>query len=227
MKLFKNKEVALIFAMNLTLLAVVGATLVYDSRTTGQLAALVGTVWLAVLLIAPKLLKMAMLKRWHDDLLMIARNSKWMGIWTALWFALHACIMATSYLDTSSVAALVNGLLQREIILGVLVLLIFALLMAISNKWSYQHVKWWKHLNMLVWLVVPLGFGHALLASMRYTDNLPMAAVLVLFPLMAFVGMLAKFRKDRDYFASMRFWLLVGGALFVVLVANLYWYTLR
>lgn len=222
MNLFKNKEVLLIHLMNLSLLIIVGTTYVFDPATTLQLAGLVGVVWLSVLLIAPKLLKMKLMQRWHKDLLQIARNSKWMGLWTAAWLWLHGLLVLFVYLDASSVHAVIDSALQRETILGTASLLIFLLLAAISNKWSYAHIKWWKQLNMLVWLVVPFGFTYALLASLRFTGEWPMPIVFVLFPLMALAGIGAKFRRDADYFAFMRLALIVGGALISVLVACFY-----
>ncbi len=222
MNLFKNKEVLLIHVMNLCLLIVVGAVYAYDPVTTMQLAGLVGLVWLSVLLIAPKLLKLEITKRWHKDLLQIARNSKWMGLWTGVWMWLYGVLLLTIYLDTSSPLAVIDSALQRETILGTVSMLIFLLLAAISNKWSYAHIKLWKHLNMLVWLVVPFGFTYALLTSLRFTSEWPAPIVFVLFPLMAIAGIGAKFRRDADYFAAMRTALIIGGAFISLLVAYFY-----
>ncbi len=218
MRWLKNKEVLRIQLMNASLLFVVGTTLFYDPPTTIQLTGLIGTVWLATLLIAPRLLRMIALRRWHNDFLQIAKQSKWMGIWTALWLWLHGLLVLFVYLDSSNVMAIITNALQRETVLGTLSLFILFLLVVISNSWSYQHIKAWKHLNMLIWLVVPFGFTYAIVASLRFTGEWPMLAVLVLFSLMALAGLSAQFRKDADYFARLRSALIVGGGIVSLLV---------
>ncbi len=217
MRWLQNKEVLRIQLMNVLLLIVVGAVLFYDPPTAVQLAGLVGVVWLALLLIAPRLLKVVALRRWHKDFLQIAKQSKWMGIWTAIWFWLHGWLVLFVYLDSTSILAIVTSAVQRETVLGTASLFILLLLALISNNWSYHHIKAWKHLNMLIWLVVPFGFTYAILASLRFTGEWPMFAVLALFPLMALAGVTAQFRQDADYFARLRSGLLVGGSILSLL----------
>ncbi len=209
--------------MNAVLVAVILALFAIDAHTGVQMAALVATTILAITLIPARLLGLTALKRLEPDVLMIARNGKWLGIWTCVWFMLYAVMAVVAYFGPPANGwQFLHDLLVREMVLLTASLAIFIVLFALSNSWSYQHVKWWKHINMAIWLTVPFIFTHLLLSSSIYNQDGLFWPTWVLLGLIVAAGVSGLLRAKRDYFARHRVWLLVVGAVVSVLVVLFY-----
>lgn len=216
---FPNREVSLIQLMNTTLVVLVAILFAIDHVSGVEMAALVATTIFATTLIPARLLDLKWLKRVRADLLQISYQGKWLGIWTCLWYVLYTTLAFSVYY---------NGVfspkefVQRETVLLSASLLIFVVLLSLSNKWSYAHVKWWKQINMLIWLAVPFLFTHFLLAAHVFGDFTSFWGPWILLGLSAVAGVSGLFRKKRDYFAFWRIWLLVLGSLISALVVWFY-----
>lgn len=214
-----SRDVLNIQLMNVTLLVLVGALFGIDHMSGVYMAALVGTTIFALTIIPARLLGLKWPKRIADDLLSIAYQGKWLGIWTGVWFAVYAAFALTQYYGTSFA---LTQLMQRETVLLSASLVIFAVLLSLSNKWSYAHVRWWKQINMLIWLTVPFLFTHFLLAANVFGDVGYFWAPWALLVLMALAGLSGVFRAKPDYFAWWRVWLLALGSLVSALVVFFY-----
>lgn len=214
-----NREVANIQLMNVTLLVLVGVLFTIDRTSALHMAALVGTTIFALTLIPARLLGLKWPRRFADDLLSIAYQGKWLGIWTCAWFVAYTAFALAQYYGTPFS---LSQLAQRETVLLSVSLVIFVGLLSLSNKWSYAHVKWWKQINMLIWLVVPFLFTHFLLAANIFGDVGYFWAPWTLLVLMALAGLSGVFRAKPDYFAWWRVWLLVLGLLVSALVVFFY-----
>lgn len=214
-----NKDVASIQVMNLTLLALVVMLFAIDQASGVHMAALVGTTIFAFTIIPARLLGLRWLRRIEPDLLRISYQGKWLGIWTCIWFVVYAAFALADYYGAPFVP---TQFIQRETILLSASLLLFVILLSLSNKWSYAHVKYWKQINMLIWLTVPFLFTHFLLAAHIFGDIGYFWVPGTLLGLMAIAGISAIFRAKPDYFAAMRIGLLGLGTLVSVLVVLFY-----
>lgn len=214
-----NRDVANIQLMNTTLLVLVCVLFAIDRPSAVHMTALVGTTIFALTLIPARLLGLKWPKVIADDLLTIAYQGKWLGIWTCTWFVLYAAFALVQYYGTSFTPA---QFLQRETVLLSASLFIFVVLLSLSNKWSYAHVKWWKQINMLIWLAVPFLFTHFLLAAHVFGEVGYFWAPWTLLVLVAIAGVSGIFRTKPDYFAWWRIWLLGLGSLFSALVVFFY-----
>ncbi|MGH7196950.1 MAG: hypothetical protein ACREGJ_04290 [Candidatus Saccharimonadales bacterium] len=214
----KSRPAALLHFINVALLVWLGMLAFIDLHLAARIAAYVGLLELAVLLIPPRLLGVQRLDRWQPKLMLVAPLGKWLGLWTTFWLVMHATVSSFAYFDAFVLGA---HLLRPEIILGTLSLIIFLGLALISNKWSYAHIKWWKHLNMLVWLAVPFAFVHSLLAAAEHLGAGPFVLVPWLLLAIAVAGAAGLLRAKRDYFARHRVGLLVLGSTVAMLVAIL------
>jgi len=214
-----NPEVRNIQLANLTLLVLVCVLFAIDQVSGVHMAALVGTTVFALTIIPARLLGFKWPKKFADDLLTISYQGKWLGIWTCVWFIVYTAFALVHYYGASFVPA---QLVQRETVLLSASLLIFVVLLSLSNKWSYAHVKWWKQINMLIWLAIPFLFTHFLLAASTLGDIGYFWAPWTLLVLMAISGISAVFRAKRDYFAWWRIWLMLLGSLVSALVVFLY-----
>lgn len=214
-----NREVLSIQIMNLTLVVLVSILFAIDQASGVHMAALVGTTIFALTIIPARLLGLKWLRWLEAELVTIAYQGKWLGIWTCVWFVLYSAFALVEYYGTLFFP---SQFIQRETVLLSAPLLIFVVLLGLSNKWSYAHVKWWKQINMLIWLAVPFLFTHFLLAAHIFADVGYFWAPWTLLALMALAGVSGLFRAKRDYFAAMRVWLLVLGALVSALVVFFY-----
>lgn len=217
--LFPNREVGLIQLMNITLLALTIILFAIDRGSAVYVAALIATTTLAMTLIPARLLGVHWLERLEPELLRVAYQGKWLGIWTALWFGAYTAMMVPTYYGSQFS---VTTLLRRETILLTLCLLILAVLLSLSNAWSYAHVKWWKHINMLIWLVVPSMAVHLLLVGSLYAGVGTFWASWIALGLSAAAGISGVFRAKPDYFAWWRIWLLLIGVIMSGLVMLFY-----
>ncbi len=192
-----------------------------DVRLAVRAMALIGVITLSVLLIVPRLMKVERLARWYEPLLKIAEQSKWMGIWTIAWLSLHATLAVLIYAPLPlRLGSLMSFVTAQPIILAAISWLILLILLALSNNWSYQHVRYWKHINMLVWSIPFLGLAHSLLAAQRYRHELPfLLATPLLLLASAVAGYSALLIKKRDYFLVIRLGLLTAGGVVAVIVA--------
>lgn len=216
---FPNREVTMIQIMNVTLTLLVVILSLIDRASGMQMAALVGTVVFALTLIPARLLGVAWLRGIESDLLTIARNGKWLGIWTFVWFLLYTSLAMAVYYGPYF------GALQfvyRETILLTVSLVVLVGLVALSNKWSYAHVKWWKQINMLIWLTVPFLFTHFLLASTVLDQGSAFLPEMLILALAAIAGIGGLFRGKRDYFAFWRVYILVIATIISTLVVHFY-----
>lgn len=216
---FPNREVTGMQVMNLTLVLAVLVLFALDARSGAEMAALVAATIFATTLIPARLMGLTILKRFDENLLQIARNGKWLGIWTAIWFVLYTALALPVYYGTPFYVA---QLVQRETVLLSASLFIFVILLSLSNKWSYAHVRWWKQINMLIWLAVPFLFTHFWLSANIFGDVYVFLAPCVVLALCALAGVSGVFRAKRDYFAWWRIWLLVLGAGVSALVTWFY-----
>ncbi|SRR6266496_3274380 len=216
---FPNREVSLIQGMNLVLAVLVVILYAVDHVSGVHMAALVATTVFATTLIPARLLGLTWLKPMEVQLLQVARNGKWLGIWTCVWFVLYTALALPVYYG---IVFDPIQLIQRETVLLSLSLVIFVGLLTISNKWSYEHVKWWKQINMFIWLTVPFLFTHLLLVGNIWNEVGPFWVPYVLFGLVVLAGVSGIFRAKRDYFAFWRLWIFVGGSLVAALVTLLY-----
>jgi hypothetical protein len=166
----------------------------------GSLALLVGVLLLVILFVPARLLGVAALQRYRPALLKISYQGKWLGLATAFCFGLHAMLLGAGGLSVAS--ALLLGLC----------LIVFAILAALSNKWSYAHVKYWKHLNMLVWLAVPFAFAYAVLTR-DTLGGLLTIKICVLLLICAAAGIGGLFEPKPGYFARHRVWLMAAGTV--------------
>jgi hypothetical protein len=214
-----NREVARIQLMNVTLLVLVFILFAIDKLAAVHMAALVGTTVFALTIIPARLLGFTWPKKIAEDLLRISYQGKWLGIWTCAWFILYSAFALVEYYGAPFLPV---QLVQRETVLLCASLLIFVVLLTLSNKWSYAHVKWWKQINMLIWLAIPFLFTHFLLAANIFGDVGYFWAPWALLVLMALSGISVLFRAKRDYFAWWRLWLLVIGSLVSALVVFFY-----
>jgi len=205
--------------MNVTLLVLVCILFAIDRSSAVHMASLVGTAIFALTLIPARLLGLKWPKAVADDLLTIAYQGKWLGIWTCTWFVFYAAFALVQYYGTTFAP---TEFVQRETVLLSVSLLIFVVLLSLSNKWSYAHVKWWKQINMLIWLTVPFLFTHFLLAANVFGEVGYFWAPWVLLVLVAIAGVSGIFRVKPDYFAWWRIWLLGIGSLLSALVVFLY-----
>lgn len=213
-----NREVQVIQLANLTLALLVCVLFAIDTASGVHMAALVGTTIFALTLIPARLLGLKWLKPVEPELIKVSYQGKWLGIWTCVWFVLYTALALVEYYGVSFQA---SQLIQRETVLLSASLLIFTVLLALSNKWSYAHVKWWKQINMLIWLTVPFLFTHFLLAGSVFEVG-PFWASWVLLGLVSVAGLSGLFRAQRDYFAATRVWLLILGVFLSALVVFLY-----
>lgn len=214
-----NREVTNIQLMNGTLLVLVCVLFAIDRTSAVHMAALVGTTIFALTLIPARLLGFRWPKAIADEVLNIAYQGKWLGIWTCTWFVVYAAFALVQYYGTTFVP---TEFVQRETVLLSASLLIFVVLLSLSNKWSYAHLKWWKQINMLIWLVVPFLFTHFLLAAKIFGDVGYFWAPWAMLVLITIAGVSGIFRAKPDYFAWWRIWLLVLGSLISALVVFLY-----
>jgi hypothetical protein len=216
---FPNREVIAIQSMNMLLAVLVVILYVIDSSSGVRMAALVATVALAVTLIPARLMGLKWPAKFDADLLQVARNGKWLGIWTCIWFMLYTALALPAFYGPNFQPL---QLVQRETFTLTLSLLIFVCLLALSNKWSYAHVRWWKQFNMLIWLTIPLLFAHLLLAGNVFNFVGAFGPSYVVFGLITLAGVSGIFRAKRDYFAFWRLWILLGGAIVTALAVWLY-----
>lgn len=214
-----NREVQSIQLANVTLLACVCVLAFIDLTAGVHMAALVATTIFALTLIPARLLGLKWPANVAADLLKLSYQGKWLGIWTCIWFILYS---AFALVDYYGVPFYVAQFAQRETVLLTASLLIFTVLLALSNKWSYAHVKWWKQINMLIWLNAPFLFTHFLLAANVFGEAGYFWAPWTMLALSAVAGVSALFRAKRDYFAWWRIWLLVIGSLVSALVVWFY-----
>lgn len=214
-----NREVTRIQLMNVTLLVLVCILFAIDKLAAVHMAALVGTTVFALTIIPARLLGYKWPKKIADDLLSISYQGKWLGIWTCTWFIVYAAFALVQYYGVPFMPVL---FVQREMVLLSASLLIFVVLLSLSNKWSYANVKWWKQINMLIWLAIPFLFTHFLLAANVFGDVGYFWAPWALLILMVVAGISVLFRAKRDYFAWWRLWLLVAGSLVSALVVFFY-----
>lgn len=202
----RAKELVCLHAINGGLLVLILTEVFLRPQTALGHIFLSGSVVLSLLLITPRLRTIYILRRWHEPLLKIARHSKWMGIWTALWFWLYAILLLL--IDRSVVWPL-------QVLLGGLVLSILATLVALSNAWSYQHVKWWKHINMLIWMLPALLLSYLVLAPIA-VNSLEQLVICALLSLTILFGVSGVWVRQPDYFARFRLCLIglavcIGG----------------
>ena len=216
---FPNREVAGMQVMNLTLVLAVLVLFALDARSGAEMAALVATTIFAMTLIPARLLGLKWLKRFEEHVLQIARNGKWLGIWTAIWFTLYTALALPVYYGTSFYPV---QLVQRETVLLSLSLFIFVILLSLSNKWSYAHVRWWKQINMFIWLTVPFLLTHFWLSANIFGELHVFLAPCVVLGLCVVAGVSGIFRAKRDYFAWWRIWLMILGAGLSALVTWFY-----
>lgn len=214
-----NHEVLTIQLANLALLVCVVILFAIDQASGVHMAALTGTAMLALTLIPARLLGLRWPSGIEADLLKLAYQGKWLGIWTCVWYVLYASLALVNYYGVPFEP---THFVQRETVLLSASLVIFAVLLSLSNAWSYAHVKWWKQINMLIWLVVPFLFTHFLMAAHIFGDVGYFWAPWALLGAMAVAGLSGIFRAKPDYFAATRIWLLVVGSLVSALVVFLY-----
>jgi hypothetical protein len=214
-----NREVANIQLMNVTLFVLVCVLFAIDRLSAVHMAALVATTIFALTIIPARLLGLKWPKRIADDLLKISYQGKWLGIWTCIWFMMYAAFALVQYYG---VPFYPTQFVQRETVLLSASMVIFVVLLTLSNKWSYAHVKWWKQINMLIWLTIPFLFTHFLLAANVFGDVGYFWAPWTLLVLMVIAGVSVLFRAKRDYFAWWRIWLLLIGSLLSALVVFFY-----
>src|SRR6266702_6126165 len=210
-----NPEVRAIQLMNITLLALVCILFAIDRPSAVHMAALVGATIFALTIIPARLLGLKWPKAIADDLLTISYQGKWFGVWTCTWFIVYAAFALVQYYGAPFTP---TQFVQRETVLLSASLVIFVVLLGLSNKWSYAHVKWWKQINMLIWLAVPFLFTHFLLAANVFGDVGYFWAPWTLLVLMAIAGISDIFRAKPGYFAWWRIWLLLLGSLISALV---------
>lgn len=215
------KDTWLFHLMNAVLAAAVGVVLYYDPRTAVQLMALIGVTWLAMLLIVPRLYYSQRFKKWHPELERIAKLSKYVGLWVAAWFVAHGMTATlTHYGVPQNIFTYAKEFsLSKQIILGGISLCILLLLAAMSNKWSYTHIKWWKQLNMLVWMLPGMIIAHALMASHAFLHEGPLFYIApVLMGLAIVAGYDALFAKEKRLTDKLRLAYVTGGIAAAALV---------
>lgn len=217
--LFPDREVTYLQLMNLLLMVLVVALSFIDIASGMHMAALVGTTVFALTLIPARLLGLKWLRPIDGDLLQIARNGKWLGIWTCVWYCVYASLAFTQYYGLQFVP---SEFIHRETVLLTMSLVIFVVLLSLSNKWSYAHVKWWKQINMLIWMTVPFLFTHFLLAGKVFNNVDAFVTPLVILALMVIAGVSGVFRTQRDYFAWWRIGMMLLATVISVLVTWFY-----
>lgn len=216
---FPNREVTNLQVMNLILAGAIIVLYALDTRTGVDMTALVATTVFATTLIPARLLGLKWLGSLQEGLLQIARNGKWLGIWTAIWFTLYTALALPVYYGVTFSPL---QLVQRETILLTLSLLIFVVLLSFSNKWSYEHVRWWKQINMFIWLAVPFLFTHFWLSANVFGGLHVFMVPCLLLALCVLAGVSGVVRVKRDYFAWWRVWLILFGAGLSALVTWFY-----
>lgn len=215
-----QRQSFILHCMNLALLLCVGAIALYDRSLAAQLLALVGITWLSVLLIVPRIMYNPRLSRWHGDLLDIAKQSKWLGIWTFVWLTFHGALVLVVHYGTNLTDIFSPN---SSIILAEIAWVILLLLALTSNKWSYDHLTFWKHLNMAIWAVPPLLFTHAILVSPTFAkDNPALWLIPALLALSIIAGYTTHFVKEKKKFDIWRLGMLTAGLAVSILVLLLF-----
>lgn len=205
-----EKRTTLFFhGMNIVLLIPLYVVALYDALSLQALVLLVAFFWLGVLLIVPRIMYIPVFKRLHTDLLEIAKQSKWLGLWVFAWFSIYMLLTYAISWQT---------LFEPKGALALLLWLVLALLALLSNKWSYAHITYWKHINMAVWTLPLPAMAYVWLQLQDKT-----IAILLTFVLgaAALLGYSVLWRK-KDYFSWIRIGYLSVGGLVALVTALFY-----
>jgi DMSO/TMAO reductase YedYZ heme-binding membrane subunit len=199
---------------------VLGAALL-DTHSAVRLTALVGVVWLAALLIVPRLDKLNIFSRWQSLVNTVNANRKYLGLWAAAWLAAHGALAVWIYFDT--LAGLIAGIEQRPIIILELVSLgILILLALLSNKWSFQRIRYWKYIQMAVWAVPGMAIVSSFFAAQDFLGQPPLLFIAtILLGLCIAAGAATVFVKHKQPADWLRLGFLAAGMVAALAVLSL------
>ena len=198
------------YQANLLIILAVVTAAAFDMRTAAILSLLPAIVWLTMLLIIPRFMDFDWLADWRKDMVAIAKLSKHTGLVAAGYFVGHAALLASEPLP------------PRLRLLQYMVIIIFAFLAGLSNSWSYDHIKLWKHFNMLAWALPALLVAYLLLVG-RYVGEpwfVGLAGAMCMIAA-TLSGLLPVFAGKKGYFDRLRLYMLFGGGILALLVISL------
>ena len=207
--------------LNLLLVAAVGFVTYIDLHAAVRLSALVGVVWLAVLLIGPRFAgKWG--KPWPLLAAFVIQQRKYVGLWTAGWLVAHATLAISAYFDGPQ--DLVTQIGERPIIiLEMFSLGILILLALLSNNWSRQHIKYWKQIQASVWAIPAMTLISSLVAARTFLDQLPLLMIApMLLAACVIVGLFMFVRSSKQPPDWLRFGYMITGGILAIGILLLY-----
>jgi DMSO/TMAO reductase YedYZ heme-binding membrane subunit len=182
-----------------------------DEHAAIRLTALVGVVWLTALLAIPRLTSVQLFARWRYLIDAVNKNRKYLGLWAAVWLTAHGGLAVWVYFE--SPAGLFAEVDRRPIIvLEIASLGILLLLALLSNKWSIQHIRHWKHIQLAVWAIPAMAVASSFVAAQDFLGQPPLLFIAtILLVLCLVVGMATLFSKQKQPADWVRLGFLVAG----------------
>ena len=202
--------------LNILLVAVVGFVMYIDLPAAVRLTALIGVIWLTVLLVGPRFFAGKWGKLWPLLAAFVIQQRKHLGLWVAGWLTAHATLAISAYFDSPQ--ELIAQIGERPIIiLEMLSLGILILLALLSNNWSRQHIKYWKQIQASVWAIPVMTLISSLVAAHTFLDQLPLLMIApLLLAACIIVGLFMFIRSAKQPPDWLRFgYMLAGGILAV------------
>ena len=164
------------FALNGVLAMIVAIAAWVNIHSAVQLTALIGVVWLAVLLVAPRLIGVGWLQRWQVPLGQLLQMRKYLGLWSAAWLSAHATLAFLIYFGNFE--QFFTSIQSRPtLILKMAGLGIMLLLVLMSNTWSMTHIPGWKRIQMMVWMVPGMALPSSWLAAETFLGQTPLLLI--------------------------------------------------
>jgi len=184
-----------------------------DEHAAIRLTALVGVVWLAALLVIPRLNPVQWFAHWRYLIDAVNKNRKYLGLWAAAWLTAHGGLAVWIYFE--SPAGLFAEIDRRPIIaLELASLGILLLLALLSNKWSIQHIRHWKHIQLAVWAIPAMALVSSFVAAQDFLGQPPLLFIAtILLSLCIVAGMTALFSKQKQSSDWLRLGFVTAGAV--------------
>lgn len=224
------RGMSLLHGINGLLAAVVIVVALVHAPAAVRLTALVGSVWLASILLSP-LLAGWLEPRVHGEqpgnlaslqaaAQTLVRQRKQLGLWAAAWLLAHAGMSIMIYFGGFS--GFVSQLGRQPVtILEVTSLGILLVLAATSNNWSRQHLPGWRYIHLSIWAIPGMVLASSIMAARDTLGQLPLLTLApILFAACLVAGIVGFIMKRRRQFTD---WLRVAFLLAGCLAAYIVW----